>query len=523
MTKDYKGSALQLLCDESDTFVETLHTLRRLIAIAHPQATLLDENPTWREAIDKAKEGLPSDKRAILMATLTEATPYVLRVLRGTLRTPQQEVPEQEWQEVEATELFQGAIPDGVIEMMESQRQKNNGVADFQLLRSADGYSRVRIEDVDVRFAFQTIIDKMERSRRSPSHEAVLMRSILVMTVSAFELLVGSLFRAHIMSNRGAAENPDVKSFSLSDLYAFGSIDDAIDETIFQQADSFSRKGVRTWASWFRGKPMGIDLGALALDWPRTEEVFERRNVVVHNGSRLTRQYLNNVDAQLLEGYRESSPVEVSPAYLDEAITRLLALGTLLSFQVRLKLFRKTGRVAASDWINDRVFELLRADQFEAVVHITSHLDYDDLVHVDELTTRVNGWIAKRRLQGLDACQNEISEWDTSGLDIKFRAAKYVLLDDRENAVRTTRECLASKSLIAEYLLEWPLFHWMRESGDVDLLLHEAAEGHDEPLTKVESATTEVGPPSESAIPPQGGGQDGPPNGDAPPDEEGAP
>src|SRR5690606_28163673 len=127
--------------------------------------------------------------------------------------------------------------------------------------------------------------------------------------------------------------------------------------SIFQQADAFSRKGIRYWAGWFKGRPLEIDMGAIAWDWPRTQEIFERRNIVIHNGSRVTRQYLNNVDRGLLEGLREGSPIEITPEYIEETLERLSTIGLLLAYKVRWKLFRRDSPAQISQWITQKQFD----------------------------------------------------------------------------------------------------------------------------------------------------------------------
>jgi hypothetical protein len=373
--------------------------------------------------------------------------------------------------------------------MQNQIRKQAHAAPDLKVVKSPNGRVRFEIQDPAVRYHFWETFHSIRKSSLTPTHTALLMRSILTMATSASEVLVSNIYRTHLMCNPGAAENSEEKAFSLHDLSDFGSIQDAIDESVFQQSDAFSRKGIRAWATWFKGRPLGIDLSVLALDWIRTVEVFERRNVVVHNASRVTRQYLTNVDSSLTAKLSEGDRIEITPEYVDDALSRLSTLGILLALQVRLKLFKKDNAEETSTWISKQTFHLICDERFEIVAQIAKCTSDLKLAHSDLLLLRVNGWISQMRLEGVDSCLANIQQWDTSALSGNFRTAKQVLLRDDENALGSIQSLLDEKSLSLSDLAEWPLFYWMREAGVLADLL-KMGENLEQQSIGFESVTT---------------------------------
>jgi hypothetical protein len=462
-----REEALDLISGEANTFIETVSTLRGLKDVAQPQALTLDSNPAWQRAIDRQADAISSGKKGAYLASMIEAMPLVISFLNGAGRTsavlgdPDEIEPEDLREDIAAqrTELA----------------RKIAAQPDFKIRRNKDGLIRVTFDDPEIRWHFWAAVRELERGVSAPTHAALLMRSILAMAVSAFEVLVSNIYRSHLMCNPAGAENPETKAFSLRDLFDFESVQDAIDETIRQHADAFSRRGIRTWATWFKGRPLETDLADLAWDWPRTQELFERRNVVIHNGSRITRQYMNNVDTGLVSGLTEGAPLEITPEYVDESLERLLTLGTMLAYKVRRKLFGKENASDISQWISDEQFKLILSEQFNAVEQISKCADDSGLVDAHRMVLRVNGWIAKMRLSGLESCRAEIRAWDTTALSPRFRAARLVLLREDAEALASLRDLVEENEFTAEQLAEWPLFYWMRQDGVLDDLITESA------------------------------------------------
>lgn len=487
-----RDEALDLLCDEFATFYETVKALRELTQTVHPQAVTLDENPRWRTVLARQLELIASEKRDDFLATMEATMPFVSLVLHGSISTRRRlsddrtapHDTEVDWTEIVPMDLVPVERREEMEQSLETS-DETRGVADFKMTQSEDGRIRIDFADPALRRHFWAVIDELEKAALTPSRAALLMRSVLTMAVSSFEVLVSSTYQAHLICNPGAIENQDTKMFSLQELFAFESVQDAIEETIFQQCDQFSRKGVRAWVAWFKGRPLTIDLESLALDWSKTEEVFERRNIVVHNASRVTRQYLKNVDRSLTTDLEEGSIVDVDPEYIAEALSRLCTLGLLLVLQVRTRLFKRGDREGLSEWISDQQFDLILDEEFAAVEQVAKATSGLDLIQTSAQLLRVNGWIARIRLHGLESCRGEIESWDTSASAAEYKAAKQILLQNDERATELVEECLSDGTFTIANLAEWPLFHWMREAG----LLGELITGMSEESLEEQTAT----------------------------------
>ncbi|VXB92910.1 hypothetical protein [Nocardioides sp. AX2bis] len=503
-----RTEALELLTSETHTFIETLHALRGLKEVTHPQAMTLDEDPRWTKAISRQASLIDATKQRSYLATMKAAWPFTISILNGGAHTFTNLSADKtlDWQPVDRFAIVPDEHRDELREQLSDVGNEIDGQPDFELQQASNGNYRVKIEDPEIYYYFWQAVEELEKGVATPTHSALLMRSILTMAVSAFEVFVSNVYRSFLLCNPGAADNSDSKTFSLSDLYGFGTVQDAIAESIFQQADSFSRKGVRAWTQWFKGKPLEVDLAGLAHDWGRTQEIFERRNVVVHNGSKTTRQYLHNVDSGLTENLTEGSPLDIEPDYVEEALERLITLGVLVGYKVRVRMFQKDNAAAISTWIQNEQFELLLKSHFNAVDKISESSGDAVLKDMDRNLLRVNGWIARMRLNGVETGRKEIEKWDTSALSDSFRAARNILLRRDEAAVSAIRELIKSDDLSIEDVREWPLFYWLREDGKLDGLFTEFEDSRTTPEPRMEIVT--VDPDLDSTLPASSGAVD---------------
>lgn len=487
--EEARAKAFEMLTRETDSFIETITSLRSLKEVAYDSASSLDKNPVWGNAIDRHRASIPAEKREVFSATMIEAVPFVLSLMHGgtTRVSAESKGPAEvsndyvdpiEFVPVEAREDVDGLRKHGLDGISAESALRIRAVGDDRFT--------VEIEDPAVAWHFWEVIREIQRGVVGPTHAALLMRSILTMAVSAFELLVTNLHRSFLTCSPGAAEGPDVKSFSLADLYEFGSVQDAIAETIYRQADSFARKGLNHWSKWFSAKPLAIDLKELSYDWEGLHEVFERRNVVVHNGSRVTRQYLRNVAPSLTQNVTEGAPIEVTPDYVEDALQGLLTLGTLLSYKVRCRLFKRDDPQDAADWIKTEQFDLLNASQFRAAYQIAVCVDDEvSLSQNDRMLLRVNGWIARMRHSGLDSCVEEIRQWDTSALADPFQAARLILLREDERALASIQDLVERGTWGLAELQDWPLFYWLRQDGKLRSLIEKCRDKTDQRTVEV--------------------------------------
>lgn len=507
--EDRAAEALKLVTREAEALIQTIQALRLLQTSTKPHVVSLDKSPKWLETIAEVRRSLPEAKRRTFMATVAEATPFITALANGVVSTTRRddddEEDETDWERIPPEHIIPEKYREQILGKV-SVPDEIRADADFRLIEH-EGRYRVEIEDPEIRLKFWRVAKQVESWSDTPTHVELLHRSLLTMAVSAFEVFVASVYKSFLMVHYRATDDSEVKRFALSDLMEFGSIEDAITETIFQLSDSFSRQGVRAWAKWFAGRPLNLDVTGMALDWERTVEVFERRNLAVHSSSRVTRQYLSSTPSDLLDGLSEGDRLPVDDAYLSDAFERLETLGVLLAFHFRLKIFKKDDADAATNWVSTQQFQALRNGGYATVIQIGRNTqECPSLDLQSSLILKVNRWLAMKRIGDFDQCREEVESWDTSALMDTFELAKSILLEHREDALDLIQKCVSSGHLNAEGLLTWPLLDDFRVDGS----LNEALVGLDVELpdaVEVEGAESE--PPTLTVVtdPDSGDGQ----------------
>ena len=75
--------------------------------------------------------------------------------------------------------------------------------------------------------------------------------------------------------------------FSLEDLTALQTINDARSALIDTRVEALMRQSFEDWVKFFADKPK-LSMGYLEPYRAQVIEIFKRRNLVVHNGARVT-------------------------------------------------------------------------------------------------------------------------------------------------------------------------------------------------------------------------------------------
>lgn len=166
--------------------------------------------------------------------------------------------------------------------------------------------------------AFQTIVSM-------PQRQHLLHASLLTMTVGTLETAIAGVSTQHYALHPGALPAEE-KEFSLAELAEFDDLQDARVAAISRRVEDLMRSGFDAWDKWFEGLLQeGFD--ELAADRAVLSEAVQRRHIVVHNGGRVSRQYLAKVpgaDIAVGEELRNDR------AYLEAAIDAITIFGLRL-------------------------------------------------------------------------------------------------------------------------------------------------------------------------------------------------
>lgn len=393
---------------------------------------------------------MPSKKGDDLIETLARASAMLDKVERQELRDV-----------VGKFALSMGSLLD--IDPKSSGLEPKSSEVDGVATEKANTVSpEVDVKSPEVMAIISAVLGRRLHHFVAPDRSELVRRAMVAALISSFEVLVGSIARHALTINKAALEKTE-HEFTLEELSKYDSIDEARGELINRRVEALLLGSVDEWSKWCK-RVLGFELSALTSDWPTVREVFARRNIIVHNAGFVNRRYLDAAEASgiaLPEGIRIGDALNTGEDYLNSAIQRILALGLCLVYSVWRKLHPK-GAKSAADWVVDRQETLAYDEVWLTVGEIAHYLKGARARRRTEYLSQVLGWLARRELHGADSIRDEVSDWDTSGLDVVFEIYRNCLLGNMERAVRLIERNRGRPHLTKYELAVHPIFSEIR-------------------------------------------------------------
>jgi hypothetical protein len=322
------------------------------------------------------------------------------------------------------------------------------------------------------------VLQKVDEAFRTaavrPRRDQLLHGSLLVMAFGALETTIAGIGAQHFLLHPAAMPGEE-KEFSLADLAAFERIQDARELAITRRVDGLVRGGLESWNAWL-GQLLKVDLREVASEYETLVEVIQRRHVVVHNAGLVSRQYLANVEGVSAE---PGDKLVVDRPYLEIAIREIAIFGARLLLLAWSKWLPGESDLAAQK-ANDLVFQELVAGRFE-IAHCIAKTARG-IAEEDQIRwfLQVNGWLAVRGADGVDAIKDEVEAWDVSALSPLYVAAKAALLDDFDTLFEHLPPLVEHGEIGKKHLEEWPLFNYSRTDPRWAQVLKAAYEAADD-------------------------------------------
>ena len=155
-----------------------------------------------------------------------------------------------------------------------------------------------------------------------------------------------------------------------------------------------------------------------------------RRNMLVHTEGRITERYLSELRqaGESAEGLNIGESLIPDINYLRVSLQRLIALEVMLLFRV-ISHIEKTRLDAAAGSVSEKLEFCVKHRMWEAAHLISDAFGDTQCMREIQLNIKVNGWLARKFIDGIDNVRGEVTSWDVSGLNEKYSIIKDLLLD----------------------------------------------------------------------------------------------
>ncbi|PEQ84665.1 hypothetical protein CN481_22115 [Bacillus sp. AFS006103] len=292
----------------------------------------------------------------------------------------------------------------------------------------------------------------------------ILRNNILISLVSFFELLIGDLLHTFYSLKPNALTGVE-KEFSFNDLRNFNNLDEIIEAVRNKRVDSVLRNSLEDWVKFFKNN-FKVDFKITVSEWDQFNEIFQRRNTLVHNGGRMSNQYIKKVSKSYLAKnqirVKEGNQLYVNEEYLNSAIDLFLTSGISLIAIVWGKLCPDENK-NRNELLHNIVYRLMLNEEWKPAAEIELFL----IRHInnDDLTTKFNYWLAMKNLDRLDEVYKEMNQHWKSGFNPKYELCYYGILDDKEQFYNCLPKAV-NHGLTQRNLLEWPMFEGIRKDEE---------------------------------------------------------
>jgi len=277
--------------------------------------------------------------------------------------------------------------------------------------------------------------------------------SLVPMAVAQFGTLVGALYRQWLVMYPDALGN---KNLTYLEAYEYASPDDILRRGIDEKVADVLAGGSDRWVRQVEDD-LKIDMRGLVIDWSDVEEVFARRNAIVHAAGRVDAMYLRRTGR---DDQEIGASLECNNEYAASAFDRIEELGIALSVTWFAKLAPEGPEPAII--AGPHILNALQKDDWTGARMLAAAVVKGRDLECLPPEVRVNWWMARREAgEGVEGIRNEVNAWDPPGNDPDYKLAKAALLLDE----RAFRELLATEYKgegIPPGARRWPLVEVMR-------------------------------------------------------------
>lgn len=302
--------------------------------------------------------------------------------------------------------------------------------------------------------------DAVEKLAKAEKRKKLLYQSSLITLTNTAEWFLSQILHQYFDKYPEAVGARD-KFYSLEDLKTFASIEDAKNHLVDTKIEDILRKGFLDWVIFLKEK-VNLSMGYLNKDKEKIIEIYQRRNIVVHNGGKINSIYLSKVANELKQGKSIDDEVRIKREYLDKSISLVERIFILIAAELWKN--QSPTDEARADILIELAFSYLLKERWNIAEGLSYFVMNDK--HLSEklqLYGKLNYWQSIKWQGRFDEIKDELEKADFSGKDSLVRLGYFALLDKTDDFFKLMPEVIKSESLSYEGVDIFPIFREMRK------------------------------------------------------------
>lgn len=360
------------------------------------------------------------------------------------------------------------ALPNAVQNRVKTLNKVNRKIRNFEKNAKPDG-------SIELQQAHQVkeLLDALKEYERLTNSKLLplMARSFFIGIFTEYDRFIGNLLNA-IYSKKPELYKTIKKEISLSELIETNNLDEIKRNILEEEIDTF-RRG--SYVDQFSDLEAKFNISTLKKfdDWPKFIECAQRRNLMTHNGGRVSQQYIKLCTK---EGYKFTETPKIGdelnlePEYLFEALKTVSKIGFMLTHTLWRKIFPDEIDLA-DHAMNGSLYFLLEKQRWRTASEfgefsLTTMMSKETNSMV-KMIRIVNTALALKFNKHSNRAIQLLDEVDWSACIRDFKLAVAIIKDDFKLASEIMKDIGKSGELVNELAYyQWPLFEEFRGSTE---------------------------------------------------------
>jgi len=321
-------------------------------------------------------------------------------------------------------------------------------------------------DDIEKKYAFKikgdtsNLDDAFKFQVKSTEQKNLLYVNSFINLLSSAEWFYSQLLHFFYDQNPNSA-GVKKKTLTLEELKSFGNIEDAEKYLIDSKIEGLLRSSFSDWMETLKIE-LKLSLGYLNDFNDELVEIYQRRNLLVHNGGVINSIYLSKVDNNLLQSNEIGTKLSVDEEYLDNAINKIHVLFSLIACELWKK--QQPDDEERSNFLMDLNFGYLKRSEWSIAKLPNIFLKNDaKQPTIPRTYAQLNCWLCDKRLKNEKELKKELDKVDYSDKTIVIQLALASLKDEEELFFKLLPKAIDSDELSALSFFDFPIFEEMRK------------------------------------------------------------
>lgn len=303
------------------------------------------------------------------------------------------------------------------------------------------------------------IEQSMKAPRKTKYQKELLYKNAYIGLLSSVEWFYSQVLH-YFYDKHPDAAGIKKKSMTLEELKSFQTVEDAEKYLIDNKIEEVFRGGFDGWMNLLKDE-VKLKIAYVKPYYDELLEVYQRRNLLVHNGGIVNSIYISKVPEELRKDLKIGDKLTITSDYLENAICKLHIVFTLIAAELWKKL--EPEDETRADILISIAYKNMLQYRWEVAEWISCFIkDDENLKSRVKTVGQLNYWLCKKKRGDKELIIGEILKADFTDKSLRYQLAISSLTENIEEFFSLLPETIRTKSLDIEELLEFPIFEEMR-------------------------------------------------------------